>query len=52
MFVGTGELLRTAQRNHKAIASINVYGIDTIKGALLAAKDNNCPIIWLLVPNA
>lgn len=45
MFVGTGELLRTAQRNHKAIASINVYGIDTIKGALLAAKDNNCPII-------
>lgn len=40
-----GELIRQAQKEHKAIASLNIYSADTIKGALLAAQDENCPVI-------
>lgn len=45
MFANMGKLIRQAQREHKAVASLNIYSADTIKGALLAAQDENSPVI-------
>ena len=45
MFAKMGELVRRAQRERKAVASLNIYSMDTIKGALLAAQDESSPVI-------